>query len=148
MYHEALDSSREGGRPASCHAMPVLPQFAERSAERFAGGILMATGWCYTRGGQQQGPVTTEELQAMVNAGEVARTDLVWNESLPSWVPVSGAPGLTAAPASTAAPAESPFAAPGLAGVLPYSAPTAEGVVATPLALEMLRQTKPWAWLF
>ena len=109
----------------------------------------MATEWFYTRGGQQQGPISTEELQSMINTGKVGNADLVWNESLPSWVPPSGAPGLSPAPSSaTAAPAQSPFGSPYPASVLPYSAPTGEGVVATPLALEMLRQTKPWARLF
>lgn len=99
----------------------------------------MATEWYYTRAGQQQGPVSGEQLQSMISAGQVSSADLVWNESMPDWVPARQAPELSASPSPASFPSPYPT------GVIGYAAPTSDGVFATPRALDMLRQTRPWA---
>ena len=45
--------------------------------------------WYYTSGGAQQGPVSTEELQAWIAAGQLAVTELVWREGMGDWQPIS-----------------------------------------------------------
>jgi hypothetical protein len=98
----------------------------------------MSTEWFYTQGGQQQGPVSAEQLQFLIGSGRVNTNDLVWNQSMTDWVPASQAPGLSAAPPAAGADPHPP-------GVIGYAAPTSEGVFATPRAMEMLRKTRPWA---
>ena len=57
--------------------------------------------WYYTSGGAQQGPVSTEELQAWIAAGQLAVTELVWREGMGDWQPVSLIPELaSSAPAA------------------------------------------------
>ncbi len=41
--------------------------------------------WYYATNGQQNGPVSQEELVGLFNRGEVKATDLVWNESMAEW---------------------------------------------------------------
>ena len=50
--------------------------------------------WFYTSQGLQQGPVTEIELKAMLRAGSVLPTDLVWRDGLEDWIPASEAPEL------------------------------------------------------
>ena len=54
----------------------------------------MATQWYYARGGQQQGPVSFEELQAMAVRGQISGGDLVWSEGMANWSPASSVANL------------------------------------------------------
>src|SRR4051794_10539506 len=45
--------------------------------------------WFYSAHGQQQGPVSPAELEALVRAGTVTAETLVWREGLPNWTPYS-----------------------------------------------------------
>ena len=55
--------------------------------------------------GAPQGPVTADELRAMVAAGSLSASALVWEEGAPQWTPLHQALGLeAAAPAPAAAP--------------------------------------------
>jgi hypothetical protein len=126
----------------------------------------MSREWYFVENGQQRGPVPTDELKGMVRTGRLRGQDLVWNESLAEWTPVSRLPEVAAAPAAAvpprpavihAAPAPAPSHDPYAGQVNPYGAPAAGGssllsyqtpggmdTPVSPRALEMLRQTKPW----
>ena len=84
----------------------------------------MAEGqWFYTRGGQQAGPVSLDQLRQMAASGQITPADLVWREGMANWQPMSSMPelgGAPAAPAPPAAPYGQPYGAPGA----PYGAPT------------------------
>lgn len=54
----------------------------------------MAGQWYYTRTGERYGPVTTEELKQLVSTGELVPADLVWNEGMAAWTPISKVRGL------------------------------------------------------
>lgn len=86
----------------------------------------MAEGqWFYTRGGQQAGPVSLDQLRQMAASGQITPADLVWREGMANWQPMNtlpefgGAPAAPATPASPAAPYGQPYGAPGA----PYGAP-------------------------
>jgi uncharacterized RDD family membrane protein YckC len=65
--------------------------------------------WFYAKDGQQVGPVSLEEVQALARAGALRREDLIWREGMSQWSPAgsvasifpSGAvsPGVNAPPA-------------------------------------------------
>ncbi|MDB5333372.1 MAG: hypothetical protein JWP03_4523 [Phycisphaerales bacterium] len=112
--------------------------------------------WYYTSGGRQRGPVSESELKSLVAGGTIRPSDLVWNPSMPQWVPAGQAgalgaamasaptPGYSAAPlpavgVAAAAPAPAPYAA------LAYAGPDVHAVEFTHQSMEMLRQTRPWA---
>src|SRR5688572_22826769 len=67
--------------------------------------------WFYASGGVQMGPVDTEGLKRLADAGELKPTDLVWRDGLADWTAASklpelfpaGAPDGAAAPAATGA---------------------------------------------
>jgi hypothetical protein len=50
--------------------------------------------WYYARWGQQQGPVTSQQLHSLAQAGQLSPNDLVWKEGLPNWVEASRVRGL------------------------------------------------------
>ena len=53
------------------------------------------TEWFYTRGDQQNGPVSFEQLLELArNGGLDAAKDSVWNASMQGWTPASQVPGL------------------------------------------------------
>ncbi len=65
--------------------------------------------WFYESGGQQQGPVTDEELDRLIAEGKVTQATLVWKEGQANWLPLrearpspapTGMPGVPAVPAS------------------------------------------------
>ncbi len=41
--------------------------------------------WYYVSGGEQQGPVSEEELQSLVRSGVVSADSLVWQKGMPQW---------------------------------------------------------------
>ncbi|MEM9017192.1 MAG: DUF4190 domain-containing protein [Verrucomicrobiota bacterium] len=47
--------------------------------------------WYYADSSNQQQEATPERLAALVESGEITDQTLVWNESLPDWVPLSQA---------------------------------------------------------
>jgi len=54
------------------------------------------------RDGEQQGPFTLEQVNAMLGNGMMAPTDFAWHEGLNGWVPLGdiqgvgfGTPGMT-----------------------------------------------------
>ncbi|MEM9280749.1 MAG: CD225/dispanin family protein [Verrucomicrobiota bacterium] len=53
--------------------------------------------WYYASNGQQQGPVSEEQLTELVQQGAVKGTDLVWNESMTDWIPLNSIPQFSAA---------------------------------------------------
>lgn len=53
--------------------------------------------WHYTRGADQAGPVSFEQLRAIAAAGEIhPRTDLVWHHGMDEWKPAGEIDGLFA----------------------------------------------------
>ncbi len=74
------------------------------------------TQWYYAKGGQQHGPVPTEELIALLRSGSLHPVnDLVWNPAMPDWRPASQVPELSA------------DAPPSVHGNQPFAYPTATG---------------------
>lgn len=64
--------------------------------------------WYYASNGQQQGPVSQEQLVDLFSKGEVKSSDLVWNESMTDWIPFGNVPALSSsgsAPVESAVPA-------------------------------------------
>ncbi len=58
------------------------------------------TGWHFVRrdqgAGQQQGPLSWQELWARAQSGVLRPDDLVWHPTYPAWVPAAQVPGLFA----------------------------------------------------
>ncbi|MEI6819849.1 MAG: DUF4339 domain-containing protein [Verrucomicrobiota bacterium] len=51
--------------------------------------------WYYARGGQQNGPISYEQLVELAHSGGLDRSkDLVWNATMKDWLPVGQVPGL------------------------------------------------------
>jgi hypothetical protein len=119
--------------------------------------------WYYASGGTQSGPVEDAALRQLATSGGLAPNDLVWKEGMPEWVPASrikalfpaGAGGgtdaavATAAPAYAAQPAGTSYdRAAGSPGTLAYAGGGGGGSTVSPVAVQMLAQTKPWVRLF
>jgi uncharacterized RDD family membrane protein YckC len=62
--------------------------------------------WHYVNQGQQAGPVTEEQLLALLREGKISEDTLVWREGMPNWTPFRQA-GI-AAPAASIPPLVSP----------------------------------------
>jgi uncharacterized membrane protein len=74
------------------------------------------TEWFYARGGQQNGPVTFEQLIELANGGGLnAMNDLVWNASMQNWKPAGQVAGIFSVPGVPDIPTVSPSN--------PYAAP-------------------------
>jgi len=58
--------------------------------------------WYYSANGQQQGPVSQADLEALVRKGDVTPETLVWREGLPNWAAYST---VASTPATAASPA-------------------------------------------
>ena len=78
----------------------------------------MADQWYYSRGGQQAGPVTTDQLRQMVASGQLTPQDLVWADGMANWQPLGTVPQLGAAGAPMPQPGFAPPGAP-YAGPIP-----------------------------
>jgi hypothetical protein len=50
--------------------------------------------WYYAQGGQQQGPVSDEQMQRMIQDGSLRQEDLVWREGMAAWQPAGEVAGL------------------------------------------------------
>jgi uncharacterized membrane protein len=46
----------------------------------------MSIAWHYMKNGAQTGPVTADELKALISSGAIKADTLVWREGLASWV--------------------------------------------------------------
>src|SRR4051812_34881498 len=57
----------------------------------------MSTEWYYSQGGQQVGPVTSEQLKGLAASGQITPADLVWKDGMPEWTPAARVKGLFAA---------------------------------------------------
>ena len=84
--------------------------------------------WFYTKGGQQQGPVSFEQLTKLATDGSLdPDKEMAWTSGMSDWKPMSSIEGIASAPAATApAPAadpSNPYAAPGSGWVEPEVAP-------------------------
>lgn len=87
----------------------------------------MSDQWYYSKDRtDRKGPVSTDELKAMLANGELAPADLIWKEGLPDWAPLSShteltgeAPPVGPAPVPTAG--ESAAVPAGLIGWLQFN---------------------------
>jgi len=84
----------------------------------------MADQWYYAKGGQQLGPVSTDELKQKIATGEVAATDNVWKDGMANWLPASTVPELSG---GGYAPAPQGYAAPQAGYAAPAGAPLGYG---------------------
>jgi hypothetical protein len=60
--------------------------------------------WYYSKGGQQSGPVSVDQLRQMVASGQVGPQDLVWRDGMANWLPASTVPEVGGGGAPAAAP--------------------------------------------
>ena len=105
--------------------------------------------WYVGRNGRQEGPVSDEQLRAMVRDGSLQREDLVWREGMADWQPAKAIPELdfstapsyvTPPPPPTAAPPPSSPYAPPQSQYAPYVPPPAFGGAGVDIPNYM-----PWA---
>lgn len=91
----------------------------------------MSTRWYYAKAGttERQGPVTVEQIQQKVAAGELGADDIAWRSGMPQWAPIGHLPEL----ASGRAPAPVPPRLPPMAQVVPSpkAVPPAQAAVPT-----------------
>jgi len=58
----------------------------------------MGDTWFYAKGGQQVGPVSFAEVQALLANGGLRVDELVWTEGMPQWMPAGQVPQLGGMP--------------------------------------------------
>lgn len=97
--------------------------------------------WYYASNGQQQGPVSQEQLVELFQTGTVKTTDLVWNETMTDWVPFGNVPGLAAATTGAAPVSTSPAQNPAPTGGSQHSGPAAAASPGTAAAVSTLPPT-------
>ena len=56
----------------------------------------MSEQWYYTKGRQKVGPISADELKQLAASGQLSRTDLVWTDGMPEWIPAAKRKGLFA----------------------------------------------------
>ncbi len=91
--------------------------------------------WYYAKNGQQLGPVSEEKLLEEYRSGAIQSGDLVWNDSMSNWAPLSSIPGFISpipSPKSTEGPA--PYVAPS-AAISPSTFSTGSGQSSPPTYL-------------
>src|SRR5262245_8529735 len=75
--------------------LPDCSRVSSRHAPRAVrSGPAMTKTHHYARNGRQYGPVSVPELQALLQNGRLAPTDLVWAEGMPEWKPAAEIPEL------------------------------------------------------
>ncbi len=67
-------------------------------------GIPAAGRWYYARGRQKLGPLVLDGLRKLAASGRLTRSDMVWQEGTPVWLPAGSVPGLFAVPVLALAP--------------------------------------------
>ncbi len=113
--------------------------------------------WYYGQKGEQQGPVDFQTIFRAVEAGQLGERDIVWKDGMPDWKPIRDVPELQAALTSRAVASRAQAATPNVVGehrtsavapaaqALAYQNPRGDsGLAVSHIAIEMLRQTKPW----
>ena len=96
--------------------------------------------WYYAKNGAQQGPATLLQMLELIHTGQLAPTDLVWQDGMPQWLPAAQVPALGQ---------RMPGAAPMAVGQsLSYEAPSEATLYVTPQAMQTLLATKPWVRFF
>ena len=75
----------------------------------------MSRTFFVSRAGQQDGPITEDELQKLVELGHLKADDLVWTEGATEWMPAASVLNQRAAGAATPA---GPSVAQGAPGAL------------------------------
>jgi hypothetical protein len=80
------------------------------------------TAWYYSKGGQQNGPVSTDEILRLFGTGSIGPRDLVWREGMVDWKPAGEVPELAFQPPP---PPVAVIAAPVSSAVDPYRPPSA-----------------------
>lgn len=106
----------------------------------------MAAEWYYLSNQKQVGPVELSAIQSLVRNGLLSSSSLVFGPGLTEWTQagqVHGIFGAGPAAASSAAPAAMQ-ADPRTPTMLGYRGVETAGTGLTQLAMDMLRQTKPW----
>lgn len=78
--------------------------------------------WYYVKDGQQQGPVSLEQLRDMVSNGSLTPNDLVWNATMINWSPANQVSGLFSQPVALVAAEGTPVVE-GLPDIVPGSEP-------------------------
>ena len=72
--------------------------------------------WYFAKDGEQQGPVSREELEQKIRSGELGGSELVWREGLADWQPLEQVEELKMisqpVPAPPIAEGDSPYQAP------------------------------------
>lgn len=90
------------------------------------------TEWYYARGGQQNGPVSFEQLEEIArNGGLDPLKDLVWNQGMKDWIPAGQMPGIfgqSAGPERPPADPANPYAAPDTSWTNVTQAPAGEAL--------------------
>lgn len=84
-------------QPAAASTAPGMPATSgdvhrDSSAAAPASSSARETSWFYAKNGSRNGPISESELLALVAAGQLSLTDLVWNEQLESWTPLKQIP--------------------------------------------------------
>lgn len=71
----------------------------------------MKDSWFFRRDdGEQQGPLSTDEIRSMLDRGELEPGDWVWSEGMADWRRVDQVPELGPAPAGSPPSADTPIA--------------------------------------
>jgi hypothetical protein len=84
--------------------------------------------WFVSRDGQRQGPLTSQQLKAAADAGQLSPSDLVWKEGLAEWAKASGVRGLFASSPPPIAPSPPPIKATVATKACPFCGETILGV--------------------
>lgn len=81
--------------------------------------------WFYSGAQNQQlGPVTFQQLQQIIGAGQITESTLIWNQNMTNWTPAGQVPGVFNATVQAAAPAQiTPVAQAAPISNNPYAAP-------------------------
>ncbi len=108
---ESTAAAGQQVRCPKCGQMVLIPGAPAPAAPAPA---VAAPSWYFGRDNQRYGPYALPQLVKMVDAGQLQRTDLVWKEGMPDWVPAGTIPDLfpTHLGDAPAASAAEPFAVP------------------------------------
>jgi hypothetical protein len=68
----------------------------------------METQWYYIEKGQRLGPFSSDELKQLAGSGRLQRSDTVWKQGMPQWVPASHIKGLFSAAVQAHTPGKPP----------------------------------------
>lgn len=103
-------------------SIPLSPLVAAEVAE-----------WYCTQKGQRTGPVTWSQLRQLATSGELASTDMVWKNGMPTWVPASSIQNLLPLPHAVSSPPPS-LPSPLATGSTPVDNPS---IISQPQAREL-----------